>query len=81
MTVKRNRPRRGKPGDLDALKRELWAALRAASAMLDSEHADVRLRAAHAVSQCSATYRGILADSETDARLTALEKIAEERRP
>jgi hypothetical protein len=81
MSSPKRRPRRGRPGSLDDLKRELWGALRAAAALLDSEHADVRLRAAHAVSQCSATYRALLADAETDQRLTELEKIAGERRP
>ncbi len=80
MSAPKRRPRRGKPGDLDALMRELWAALRAASALLDHETPEVRLRAAHAVSQTAATYRAALADSELDQRLSELEKIAAARR-
>jgi hypothetical protein len=49
--------------------------------LLDSESAETRLRACHAVSQAAATYRSVLADAETDARLSALEEIAADRRP
>ncbi len=81
MSAPKRRPRRGKPGDLDALKRQLWHAVLTAGDLLDSESAETRLRACHAVSQAAATYRSVLADAETDARLSALEEIAADRRP
>ncbi len=81
MSAPKRRPRRGKPGDLDALMRELWAAVRAASALLDHSDPDVRLRATHATSQAGTAFRAALADSALDQRLTELEKIAGERRP
>ncbi len=76
MPAKRNRPRRLKPGDLDALKRELWGAVRAASDLLDHESPETRLRAVHAVSQSSAAYRNLLADTELEAIVAALEQRA-----
>ncbi len=72
-----SRPRRGRPGDLDALKRELWAAVRAASDLLDHESPDVRLRAVHATSQAATAYRNVLADTELEAIVADLERRAE----
>jgi hypothetical protein len=77
MSAKRTRPRRGKPGDRDALKKELWAAVRAASALLDSENPDVRLRAVHATAQAGNVYRGVLGENELEALVTELEKRAD----
>jgi hypothetical protein len=77
MPAKRFRPRRLKPGDLDALKGELWAAVRTASALLDHENVDTRLRAVHATAQASAAYRNLLADTELEAIVAALETRAE----
>lgn len=76
MSAKRTRPRRVKPGDRDALKRELWAAVRAASGLLDSENPDVRLRAVHAVAQAGNVYRGVLGENELEALVAELERRA-----
>jgi hypothetical protein len=62
---------------LDALKRELWAAVRAASDLLDHESPDVRLRAVHATSQAATAYRNVLADTELEAIVADLERRAE----
>ncbi len=77
MSAKRTRPRRGKPGDRDALKKELWAAVRAASALLDNENPDVRLRAVHATAQAGNVYRAVLGENELEALVTELEKRAD----
>jgi hypothetical protein len=80
MSGQKRRTRRGKPGSLGDLQRELWGALRAASALLDHETPELRLRAVHATAQAAAVYRAALADSELDQRLSALEEIAAARR-
>jgi hypothetical protein len=76
-----SRPRRGRPGDLDALKRELWAAVRAASDLLDHESPELRLRAVHATSQAASAYRNLLADSELEAIVADLEARLEKMKP
>ncbi len=70
-------PKRVRPGDLDALRRKLWRAILAAEALLESESADVRLRAIHAVSQCAGAYRAVYADDQLEQRIAALEARAE----
>jgi hypothetical protein len=80
MSAKRTRPRRVKPGDRDALKRELWAAVRAASGLLDSESADVRLRAAHATAQAGLAYAKVLGDAELEQLVSELERRADKNK-
>lgn len=77
MSERKRRPRRGKPGDLSALKRELWHAIMAATELLDHADAQTRLRAIHATSQAAAAYRAVYADSDLEARITALERRSE----
>jgi hypothetical protein len=72
-----SRPRRGKPGDLEALQRELWAAVRAASDLLDHPEPEIRLRAVHATSQAGNAYRNLLADTELEGIVADLERRAE----
>lgn len=74
-------PKRVRPGDLDALRRKLWRAILAAELLLEHGDAQTRLRAVHAISQCSASYRGIIADVELEARIAALEARAEKGGP
>jgi precorrin isomerase len=74
----RNRlPKRVRPGDLDALRRKLWRAILRAETLLDHKDAEIQLRAVHATSQAASAYRAVYADSELEARLTALEARAE----
>jgi hypothetical protein len=65
-----------KPGDREALKRELWAAVRAASGLLDSENPDVRLRAVHATAQAGNVYRAVLGDGDLEEIVAQLEERA-----
>ncbi len=80
MSAKRTRPRRGKPGDRDALKKELWAAVRAASALLDNENPDVRLRAVHATAQAGNVYRAVLGENELEQLVSELERRADKNK-
>ncbi len=73
MATQKRRKRRGKPGDLAALKKELWHAIVTAADLLDHDDAQVRLRAVHAVSQSSAAYRGVYETETLEQRLTELE--------
>ena len=68
------RVRRAPPGDLTALRRELWHALRRAGDVLDTatEPADV-LRAAHAVAGCANAYTRLTEATDHADRLAALE--------
>lgn len=77
MSAKRRRPRRGKPGDREALKRELWAAVMTASALLDHNDPDTKLRAVHATSQAASAYRAVLGESDLEAIVADLERRAE----
>lgn len=77
MSERKRRPRRGKPGDLNALKRELWHAIMAAADLLDHTDAQTRLRAIHALAQSAAAYRAVYLDSDLEARIVALETRAE----
>jgi len=68
--------RRGKPGDLPALLRVVWAALLEADAVLQSTQGDnpeLCLKAVHAVSQCAGQYAKLLEVGELEARIAALE--------
>ena len=77
MSDKKRRPRRSKAGDLTALRRHLWAAVLEASALLDCDNPDVKLRAVHAVSQSASAYRSLVETTDLEARISALEKRAE----
>lgn len=68
------RPRR-RAGDLQALKVELWTAIRAASALVEDPESppERRLRAVSALSTAAAVYAKILVDTDIDTRLAALE--------
>jgi hypothetical protein len=69
----KRRTRRAKPGDLNALKRELWHAVLTAADLLDSGSDETRLRAVHATSQAAAVYRSIYETADLERRFEALE--------
>jgi hypothetical protein len=74
------RPQR-RSGNLPALKVELWAAIRAASALIADPESppELRLRAVSALSTAAAVYARILYDHELEQRLAALEAADHER--
>jgi len=74
--------RKGKPGDLPALLRVVWAALLEADQVLhstDGDNPELVLKAVHAVSQCAGQYAKLLEVGELEARLTALEQAQKGR--
>ncbi len=79
MSTQKRRPRRGKPGDLTALKRELWYAVVTAADLLDSADAQLRLKACHAVSQSAGSYRALCETLDLEQRLADLETRVSER--
>jgi hypothetical protein len=70
------RPRR-RAGNIQALKVEVWSAIRAASAVITDPEADVelRLKAASAIATCSGVYLRILEGSETEDRVAQMEAM------
>jgi hypothetical protein len=55
----------------------LWAAVRAASALLEHETPETRLRVVHATSQAASAYRNLLSDTELEAIVADLERRLE----
>ena len=63
-----------KPGDIHAVMRLLWRALKTAEDILDeAEEPELTLRAIHAISQASGQYAKLLEIGELEARIAALE--------
>lgn len=79
MSERKRRPRRAKPGDLSALKRELWAAIVTATDLLDDDDREIRLRAVHATSQAAGAYRALYETADLEGRIAALEAAHVER--
>lgn len=74
-TARSGRRRRAKAGDLEALRREMWHAIRKVADLLDRpnpEPADL-VRAANALAALGNSYRGVTEASDLVARLEALE--------
>ena len=69
------RRRRGKAGDLEALRRELWHAVRLVSDALDADDLDVGdlVRGANALAALANSYRGVTESADLVPRLEALE--------
>ena len=69
------RPRR-RAGNIQALKVELWHAVRCASAVMsDSEtEPELRLRAASAIATAGGVYLRILEGAETETRVADMER-------
>jgi hypothetical protein len=67
-------PRQG--GDLPALQRRLWFAILHCERIIESpgSRADLRLRAAHALSQLATTYINLTKTTDFEERLSALER-------
>jgi hypothetical protein len=65
-----------KPGDLQAILKILWTAIRDAEALLYTagDDADLRLRCLHALSQSCGQYAKLLEIGELESRLAALEQ-------
>ena len=71
-----------KPGDLETLKRKLWAAVVASEDLLfnkDATHAD-QLRAVHALVQAAGAYHKLLETADVERRLEALEESLKRQR-
>lgn len=68
------RVRRGKPGDIEGLRRELWHAVRRAGDLLDTatEPGDV-IRAANALAALGNAYRAATESGDLVARIEAIE--------
>lgn len=77
------RRRRSKAGDLEALRREMWHAVRKVSDILDDPDADPgdTIRAANALAALGNAYRGVTETSVLEERLAALEAAVAEPRP
>lgn len=69
------RRRRAKAGDLEALRREMWHAVRKVSDILDDPDADPgdTIRAANALAALGNAYRGVTEAGVMEERLAALE--------
>lgn len=71
-------------GSLDDARLVLWRAIRKAERALDradeSEDNDGVLRAVHAISQATASYRNLVETTDLEKRLQALEREAPMRR-
>ena len=72
---KRPRVRRRTSGDLEALRREVWFALRRVGDVLDNPDADAGdvCRAANALAALANSYRGVTEAAELVPRLEAIE--------
>ncbi len=72
------RPRR-RAGNIQALKVELWGAIRAASAVITDPEADpeVKLKAASTLATAGGVYLRILEGSETEAKVTDMERLVQ----
>jgi hypothetical protein len=73
-------PRQG--GDLSALQRRLWFAILHCERVLDSpaSRAELRLRAAHALSQLATTYINLTKTTDFEERIARVEQAVHERR-
>ena len=70
------RPRR-RAGNIQALKVEVWGAIRAASAVITDPDADpeLKLKAASTLATAGGVYLRILEGSETETRVADMENI------
>lgn len=76
----RKRKRRPKAGDLGALKRVLWEAVREVEKLLAAESIEAKLRAASTIATLGGTYLKCLQAADLEARIQALEaRLAQER--
>ena len=75
------RARRSPPGGLDALRRELWHALRRVGEVLDNPNADPAdvCRAGNTLAALANAYRGVTEAADLLPRLEAVEELIGER--
>ncbi len=76
--------RRAKPGDLEALRRELWHGIRKVSDALDDPDLDLGdlVRILNALAAVGNAYRGVTESSDLERRLAAVEAAqAADREP
>ncbi len=71
---KRVKRRRGS-GNLESLKRELWAAVRCAGDLLEDPDVNVKLRAVNGLAQAATAYRGLYEVADMEARLEEVERL------
>ena len=73
------RKRRRKPGNLDDLRRVLWAVILEVEALLDTRPPshELVLKSAHALAQLAGAYRAATETANLEARIEALEMAAE----
>lgn len=69
------RRRRAKAGDLEALRREMWHAIRKVADLLDAPNAEPAdlVRAANALAALGNAYRGVTEAADLVPRLEAIE--------
>jgi hypothetical protein len=68
------RRRRRKPGDINALRRTLWAALLEIEDLLASDDPNLKIRAAHALGTLAGTYLRAMEQADIVERLDRLEE-------
>jgi hypothetical protein len=80
--ARKRRRRRAKPGTLEQLTAVLWRCVLEVEALLNEEECPPErvLKAAHALAQLAASYRGVIEAADLAARIEALERAAEEER-
>ncbi len=72
--------RKGRTGDLPALRRKLWVALLHAEDVLENAtEPELRLKSIHAFSQTAGQYAKLLEIGELEARLALLEERVQGR--
>lgn len=69
-----SRRRRRKPGDINALRRTLWAGLLEMEDMLASDDPSLKIKAAHGLGTLAGTYLKCIEQAELTTRLEALEQ-------
>jgi len=75
------RKRRRKPGDINGLRRTLWAALLEIEGLLGNDDPQLKIRAAHALGTLSGTYLKCLELADVIARIERLEAAQLEQTP
>jgi hypothetical protein len=77
------RRRRATPGDLRALRRELWWGIRRVSDVLDRPHVEPAdlCRAGNTLAALANAYRGVTEADDLAERIAALETLTASRRP
>lgn len=75
----RKRKRRPKPGDVAALRRVLWEAVREVETLLEQEAVEVKLRSAHTLATLGGVYLKAIEAAVFEKRLAAVEERLKEQ--